>query len=549
MSAASAAGLASGRTPLVRPALGRAAGTVVVAVQRWPLGLILILQAAIALITLHNTVFQDEGLYLYAGRQIFWSWTGGPKPLENYAFYFSGYPYIYPVIGGVLDEIGGLELARDFSLICMLGVTSIVYVSTRSFFNRQAALFAAALYASLGTVLFLSRLATYDALCLLLLAASALLAIHIPKARRPWAALAIGPFLVVAVLTKYAAMLFIPSTIALIVVGNLGSIRLARILRRFGLALLGLSVSAVGAVRTMDRSAFHAIVGSTTDRVPIVEKPRIDLAVHVLYMGGVVYAAALLGLILVWRHHPRLRLTALLMFGSSWLAPLYHIYAKEAVSLDKHMAFSLFFAMPLAGYALVWASGMVAREMAMVRRSVSGSAFQTGTPTSRFTALGMAWVLVAFTLGLQQSQALYTGWPSSAQLTYVLHTQMRDGSGRYLVEDIEVVRYDCAQITQPWQWNGVNYFYYLPSPGHPLFGDPALATAIKNQYFALVELSFIYQPAEANFIAAQMAATRNYDLIATVPFTDSYGSAYYYLWRSAMVPGHGNYASVSQSPP
>ena len=73
---------------------------------------ILAMQASIALVTLRNSAFQDEGLYLYAGRQIFRHLMGGPPPLEQYAFYFSGYPYLYPVVGGILDMIGGLELAR-----------------------------------------------------------------------------------------------------------------------------------------------------------------------------------------------------------------------------------------------------------------------------------------------------------------------------------------------------------------------------------------------------------------------------------------------------
>src|SRR5262249_25216063 len=77
----------------------------------WPLILLLALQAIISMATLHNTAFQDEGLYLYAGRQIIHYWMGGPVPLDHYAFYFSGYPFLYPVVGGALDMIGGLELA------------------------------------------------------------------------------------------------------------------------------------------------------------------------------------------------------------------------------------------------------------------------------------------------------------------------------------------------------------------------------------------------------------------------------------------------------
>ena len=158
---------------------------------------------------MHNTAFQDEALYLYAGRQIIHHWNGGPVPLDNYASYFSGYPYLYPVIGGFLDLVGGLELARSFSLACMLGVTGIVYWITGKLFDRPAAIFASAAYASTGVVLFLGRLATYDALCLFLIALAAAFSVHVGMGKRPWSALAIGPVLVFAILAKYAALLFV----------------------------------------------------------------------------------------------------------------------------------------------------------------------------------------------------------------------------------------------------------------------------------------------------------------------------------------------------
>ena len=133
---------------------------------RLPLPLILLLQASTSLLALRNTAFQDEALYLLAGREILLSWVGKVPYLEPYGLYFSGYPSFYPVIGGVLDFLGGLEAARLFSLLCMLIVTACVYCMTSQFFDRKSALMAALLFACEGSVLFLGRLATYDAFCL-----------------------------------------------------------------------------------------------------------------------------------------------------------------------------------------------------------------------------------------------------------------------------------------------------------------------------------------------------------------------------------------------
>jgi Dolichyl-phosphate-mannose-protein mannosyltransferase len=504
-----------------------------VTMSRWSLPLILAFQALISWTLLHNTAFQDEALYLYAGRQLFRYWMGGPVPLDHYAFYFSGYPGVYPVLGGVLDMIGGLELARSFSLFCMLGVNAIIYYSTQKFFQRPAAIFASATYACLGTVLFVGRLATFDALCLFLIALATAIAFQVSTGRRPWLALMIGPLLVLSVLAKYAAMLFALPVLGILVFCSIVFLGWWRMLLRLALAIVTLVLSLVAAYHFIDKAAFHAIAGSTTNRVSLIEKPPQELFMHVLQMGGIVYTTALVGVVIGFFHYKRLRLLALLLFASSWLVPAYHIYKQEAVSLDKHLAFGLFFAMPLAGCGIAWLSGYMKRTV-------------TNAQAHNWLA-GLAVVLLVFTLGMQQAQTIYAQWANTSDLSYVLHTQMRDGSGRYLVEDIEVARYDAKDVTELWQWNGVLYFYYVNAAHQPLLGDPALTQAIKDRYFALVELSFNYQPFEARFIAQQMAMSRNYDLIARVPFQNSFGRGHFYIFRSAAQAGHGNFTGCNQA--
>ncbi len=510
----------------------------------WPLTIILAMQAVISVATLHNTAFQDEALYLYAGQQIFHYWMGGPVPLDRYAFYFSGYPDVYPVIGGVLDKIGGLELARSFSLLCMMGINIIIYFSTQKFFQRPAAVFASATYASLGTVLFVGRLATFDALCLFLIALATGVALQVSTSRHAWLALMMGPLLVLSILAKYAAMLFTFPVLGLLVFCSIAYLGWWRMLLRLGIAIVSLVISLLVAYHFMSKLAFHAIDGSTTNRVALIQKSPQELFMHVMYMGGIVYVAALLGVVFVFLRYRRFCLTALILFATSWLVPAYHIYKQEGVSLDKHMAFGLFFAMPLAGCALAWLSGYMEQALS----NVNGHDMQQTLSNAhgRYWLAGLAVVLPVFILGLQQSQTIYASWANTSSLSYALHTQMRDSSGRFLVEDIEVARYDARDVTEAWQWNGVYYFYYVNAAHQALIGDPALIEALHDRYFALVELSFNYQPDEARFIAHQLAASRNYDIIDRIPFQNSFGTGYFYLWRSAAVAGHGNFTRTSQ---
>lgn len=482
--------------------------------------------------TLHNSAFQDEALYLYAGRQVIHQWNGGPVPAANYPAWFSGYPYVYPPIGGFLDLVGGLELARDFSTACMLGVTAMVYSVTDKLFHRPAAIFASAAYATTGVVLFLSRLATYDPMCLLLIAIATALAVHGGMRKRPWAVLGIGPVIVLAVLAKYAALLFVLPVLSLLAVTGVSFVGWWRGVLRFALAMAGLALSVWVAYRIINKAALHAIVGSTTNRSVASKAPRLGLLIHVLRMGGLIYLIAFVGLLLALRLRWRLRVIAVLMFGSSLLAPAYHIYMQEPISLDKHIAYGLFFAMPLAGYALARLSGHGWRL--------------PGTIHNGYWTVGLAAVLVVLTLGLSQSRNLYSEWANTSALSTALHTQLRDGTGRILAEDEEVSSFDTLDVTDPWQWNTMYFPYYEDHAGHQLSGDAALAQAIKDRYYSWVELSLVYLPNNAYYAAGQMAQTRNYDLIAVILFSNSYGRGHFYLFRSALEAGHGNFTSLAQ---
>ena len=147
--------------------LGRAA-------QLRMLGLIAILtvQAVLCLrLVWSNTAYIDEATYLWAGHlEIAHLLHGTPVP--PFQSWFSGAPVIYPPLAAVADHLGGLTGARFLSLIFMIGATALLWNVTSRLFGYRAAFFAAALFAVLGPTQFLGALATYDAMALLLLAAS-----------------------------------------------------------------------------------------------------------------------------------------------------------------------------------------------------------------------------------------------------------------------------------------------------------------------------------------------------------------------------------------
>ena len=485
-----------------------------VTMSRWSLPLILVFQALISVTLLRNTAFQDEALYVYAGEQIWQHWLHGLPLLDNYSYYFSGNPYVYPIIAGALDLLGGLELVRVFSLVCMLIVTACGYYVTKQLFNQKSAVFAAIFFVCQGPVLFLSRLATYDPLCICLVAVGATLAVNASQAQRPWRALGIGPFLVLAFFAKYAALLFIPSVLAILALCTLLRWGWRSMLVRGMLGALSLAVAGTLAalvVLHFDPSMLHAVHATTTNRIVTGAYSRPVLAEHVVQMVGLSYAVGLAGLIFARKKH---LLLALLFLGSALLIPTYHIYKAELISLDKHLGFSMFFVMPVAGYALSSLSGF--------RR-----AFSPG----RYWLAGVAACLMLFLVGTGEAQNMYSSWPSTTDLAYVFKTQARPGSGRFLAEQFEVSRYNLRDVTYTWQWTGLDFFEYTDKQGHYYVGAEAYVKAINDGYFALIQLNYGYDIQTALLISHAIEQSKKYDLIDVIPFQDSYGTGHFWVWR------------------
>src|SRR6202043_1665831 len=190
----------------------------------------------------------------------------------------------YPVIGGVLDFLGGLEAARLFSLLCMLIVTTCVYSITLQLFDRKSALIAAFLFACEGSVLFLGRLATYDALCLCLLALVLLLSLRASKAASAQSCLAVGPLLLLLVAAKYAGLLFVPTVLAFLAWWSWKHKGLEEMFVRLGIALFSLAVPGVIAFFNMDKQVLTGLSITTTNRVSGIEIMPIMVIQHIAMM-------------------------------------------------------------------------------------------------------------------------------------------------------------------------------------------------------------------------------------------------------------------------
>ncbi len=476
-----------------------------------PLAAILALQAIVSTLALHNTAFIDEALYIDAGMQINQSLVGGPPPSQNFASYFSGHPYLYPVLAGFLNAHGGLEMVRMFSTLCMLIVTACVYWITWRCFDHTSAIAAAMLFAFQGSTLFLSRLATYDALCLALLGIALVLAVQASMARDPVAAVAMGPLLLLAVGVKYVAIIFVPAIIALMAIRTFKYRGWGRTVLHVALTLGAMAVVVIPLFLIIDHGFLSGVFFTTANRSVSVKTPPLTLLGIIVTLGGLLWLLGCIGMLFTSKPD---RLFALALVTASLLAPAYHVYTGEIVSLHKHVDFGLFFVAPLAGYTV----SILIGKRTVIR-------------LDRRWVASVVLALIVFISGINQAQWYFQSWPDSAALITTLRTQVRPASGKYLCEDVEMVRYSLEDVTRPYQFIGMGYFEYTDAQQHHLTGEPAYKAAIAEGHFDLIELSFGPYSSMDNALMPALQANKQYHLIAKVPYNDSYGPGYFFLWR------------------
>jgi hypothetical protein len=478
---------------------------------------ILCVQAALSL-RMSNTAFEDEALYLYSGHLEIAHLLHGAPLQGDYASYFSGAPVLYPVLGALADDVGGLAAARAVSLLAMLATTALLYSLTRRLFNERVGLCAAVVFSVTESALFLGHLATYDAPALFLLALASWIVVRTATFRWPGYLLAALP-IALAVATKYAAGLFVPTIVALSA--------LAAWPYRGRKALippvaLGAAVAALlgGALYLAGPAYLTGVRFTTTARA--AGTTATSLLLHdSLMWGGLPFALAVIGAV-AYALRPRTepgeliappggrlwRITlGVVLTGTALLAPADQIHIHTLTSLQKHIGFGLFFAAPLAGIGLA---------------RIVGDHF-------RRAQVGIAIWGAALVIGMTQASDLFTAWPDSNGLVSVMSHYLQPGA-HYLVEVDEVPIYYLRshQDAQPSQFTSTYFISYTDRQGQTLGGNAGFAASIKADYFKVVAYSGQVTPAVDDILARALRSNPDYRLAKSI--TDGNGTVLYYVW-------------------
>ena len=487
--------------------------------SRAVVAVILLMQAVLTL-RMNNTAFEDEALYLYVGHLEIAHMLHGAALQGDYPSYFSGAPVLYPVLGALADSIGGLLAARAVSLIEMLIATALVYGMTRRLFNERVALCAAVVFAVSEPTLFLGNLATYDASALCLLALAAFLIVRTAESRWPVYLLA-APIVLLAIATKYATLLYVPSLIALAALaGAPKHSRKALFMRPAAFTALFAALAAlllyvagpdyVGGFKftTLERFQGASSVSSllwdcaqwiglpavlaAIGAVGYTIKPATEAREQIAAAGTRLYRA-LLGAVLG---------------GTLLLAPFEQIRIHTATSLHKHVGFGLVIAAPIIGVGLT---------------RIIGDHF-------RRTQIGIAVWGMALALGMTAANNQFNVWPNTARFVPDFSRYLRPDA-RYLVEVDEVPIYYLRRYpdAQPSQFTSTYYIgYYDTTQQKFLTGNDGYVAAIKAGYFQVVAYDYQTTPATDAVIARTLAQSPDYQLATVIP--NGNDSVRQYIW-------------------
>lgn len=154
----------------------------------------------------YNSPYHDEGMNILMGRQVL---SGEPCPAcaQN-----GGSVLINPVISALGDWVAGIYGARGVNILFGLGLTAVLYRVSRVLLSDRLALLAPILFLSSGTVIYLSKTATYDMAAAFFLGLSFMLILESGEASsRSWLLLLLGSItLFLSTITKYTLFVFAP---------------------------------------------------------------------------------------------------------------------------------------------------------------------------------------------------------------------------------------------------------------------------------------------------------------------------------------------------
>ena len=316
----------------------------------WPVVAICAVQAALSLsLVWSNTAYIDEADYLWIGRLEIAHWLHGTSWPSVYAYRtLTGSPVLYPPLGGLANSIGGLVGARILSLALMLIATVLLYLTASKLIGRTGALFAAALWALSEPAMRLA-FATGDPFSVFLTTLSAWLIVQAGyRYRRGELVAAAALTLALANVTAYSGIFIDPVVIAFAFLVWRTRMPVQQSLSCTAW-LAGGWVFTFGLLMTASHS-WPGLSSTLFARSTVGYQGISPILGEIWIYSALIIGLALIGAIAALRF--KTRNNAALLGGLIFAAFIVmQLYDRNPWTIDLHLAYGIWFAAVLAGYA------------------------------------------------------------------------------------------------------------------------------------------------------------------------------------------------------
>lgn len=469
-----------------------------------PLLLILAIQAVLsARLLWANTAFQDEALYLWAGHLELAHWSSG-TPIPDFSTYFSGAPVVYPPLAALADSIGGLAGARLLSLIFMLGSTTLLFYTARRLYNRRVAIMASAFFGTLGWADQLGAFATYDAMAVFLTALSAWQVVRARGRLSEPLLIGAGITLAFADAAKYAAVLWNPIVVGLVVLTATEGGWLRKLSRATRLVVysgsvvyMALKLGGHGYMQGLDFTTLHRQIVTGTPPLKVLDITWGWLALLVLM--------AFLGIFLSWYDQGRPNALPVLLFLAGILAPVAQAHESDITSLHKHVVFGAWFLCIMTGYA--------ASKISYLDNKLSHGVL-----------ISLVVLLAGMISGCLEVNAYSGQWPNVSRTMPALASAIRTAHCPCLVFQEDPAHYYLSSGLLSGEVVGPYSFTFHDShTWETIRGAQAMAAAIADEYFGVVEIDASQGDAEYHLITGALRSSGQYILTSSVPWPEHPG--------------------------
>ena len=477
-----------------------------------------------------NTAFVDEATYLSAGHYLLHVWTHHGGPNMRFETYYSGAPAIYPPLGALANNVGGLAGARYLSMGFMLVATALAYACAKRLWGRLAGWFAAGLFVTTQGTQFLGSFATYDAMALMLISVAAWIVVRAAVRERVSSLIYLAiAVLVFANAAKYASALYDPVVIALAFF-VIAARHDARTALRFTVTLTAfLVIGLTVALALAPQGYLTGISSTTTSRAAGNTPPRKVLELSWAWVGFIACGAAVataVSMVTFVRRRSRWATTGILLVCTAavCLAPFNQARIHTATSLSKHVTFGAWFGAVAAGWLF---SGLVRRP-----KHSRGMSLHNQGPAFAACAVAAVALVPLGRIGTRQAQYNDREWPNSTAVVNALRPLAAHLHGPILMDNAEVARYYLEGEAPLPRWDDTFYFEYRPrgSRRH-LVGTRAYTTAVDHGDFSVIALDYGEQIHVDRVVATAVHNSGKYSWVGDYTAYDAFGRDTYVIWK------------------